>query len=136
MTTPNPTELSQIFALLARSNKLCGMLSGWELAAERGNLSPQDMEDLAAMRSEAATTREAAATRWSKLPECEPESVGAYDALVDAILGSTTPAADATFTEAVKERAPATRSPTREFDPWAIWAVLHVGQANPPAALD
>jgi hypothetical protein len=135
MSPPTP-ELSHIFALLARSNELCGMLAGWELAAERGNLSPETMKDLSAMRSEEGSAREAAATRWSELPARSPEAVRTYDALVDDLLADARAAPDATFAEGVKGRAPATRSPTRHFDAWAIWGVLRIGETELPDAVE
>lgn len=89
-------------------------LSGWELAADRGNLSADDEEQLARMQREARELDARARARWEAFT---PDEVAAYDAAADGLLSV------ARDPDLVR-RLPPTRSPARAFDGWAIRRVL------------
>ena len=110
--------MTDLFDLLDRYNTSCSGLSGWELASDRGNLSADDEQQLADLRSTINSLFSRASTRWA---DATTEEISQYDARVDAL--ASRDGADPILSDA-KRRGAATRSPTRSFDAWAIWITL------------
>lgn len=110
--------MTDLYSLLDDLQKTVTPISGFELASERGNLSPSEEEQLESMKREADRLRDRAAARWQA---ASAEEVTAYDARVDALLRIE---ADEPILVSARTRAPATRSPERAFDAWAIWITL------------
>lgn len=110
--------MNDLYALLDELQKTVTPISGFELASERGNLSPSEEEQLEGMKRDAARLRERATALWQS---ASPEEVASYDGRVDALLRIE---ADEPLLVSARTRAPATRSPERAFDAWAIWITL------------
>ncbi len=107
--------MTDLFALLADYHNRASGMSGTELASDRGNLSGAEEQELAETRAMVAALHAQASTRWAA---ATPDEIAAYDARVDALATQERDIPDA------KRRAPATRSPARTFDAWAIWITL------------
>lgn len=110
--------MTDLLELLDRYQTTTTPIAGFELAADRGNLSEAEEEELATMKRTAASLHEQARVRWEA---ARADEIAAFDARVDALLGSTR--SDPWMIDA-KRRAPATRSPQRAFDAWAIYITL------------
>jgi hypothetical protein len=110
--------MTDLYALLEALQTTATPISGFELASERGNLSPAEEDQLADMKRDAARLREQAQARWLA---ATPDEVAAYDGRVDALLRIE---ADEPILTSARTRAPATRSPERAFDAWAIWITM------------
>jgi hypothetical protein len=110
--------MNDLYGLLDQLQTTATPISGFELASERGNLSPAEEQELADMKTAAARLRDQAEARWRA---ATADEIAAYDARVDALLRIEN---DEALLVSARTRAPATRSPERAFDAWAIWITL------------
>ncbi len=110
--------MTDLYTLLDQLQSTVTPISGFELASERGNLSPAEEDQLATMKRDADRLRDQAIARWEA---ATPDEIAAYDARVDALLRIET---DEPIQVSARTRVPATRSPERAFDAWAIWITL------------
>lgn len=110
--------MTDLFAILGQFMTISSGLSGASLASDRGNLSDREEADFADQQTTSDALHKQASERWAA---ATLEEIAAYDARVDAL--AKLERTDGIVPDA-KHRAPATRSPARTFDAWAIWITM------------
>lgn len=118
--------MNALLSMLDRIDELAAPLMGMELADDRGNLSPDQQRELAALQHEQVQLIERARDLWEALPATAPAIVTAHDRSVGETIARLRAGggrvAGVNLAD-LEPRALRTCLPTRCFDAWAIRAV-------------
>lgn len=120
---PDLGPLQAIVDGAAQLNRWAGDLTGLEFADERGWLDDDERARMLEMNRQFPLVEADLAARWRELSAAV---VADYDARVDRVLARICDAGGVLehfYLESLGPRAAATKSPERNFDFWAIWAI-------------